>query len=240
VKSVPLIAAEWTVTAAVPVDVSVTGSVDVAPIARLPKLKLAGLTVSCGVLAFVPVPLKFTDTRVCLAALLRMTSVPASALAVVGANFTLSVTVCRGFSVTGNVAPDTLKLEPPPTAAESIVTGPVPVEVSVNGSVALDPIVTLPKLRFAWLTVSCGLAAATPVLVRLTVVVALADELLLIVNVPVIAPATVGAACTWSVAVCFGLSVSGKIAPETVNPVPLIVAELIVTAAVPVEVSVIG
>jgi hypothetical protein len=36
-----------------------------------------------------------------------------------------------------------------------------------------------------------------------------------------------------------GLSVSGKLAPETVNPLPLTAAALTVTAAVPVELSVI-
>jgi hypothetical protein len=35
-----------------------------------------------------------------------------------------------------------------------------------------------------------------------------------------------------------GFNVSGKVAPETVNPLPLTVAEFTVTAAVPVEVSV--
>jgi hypothetical protein len=34
------------------------------------------------------------------------------------------------------------------------------------------------------------------------------------------------------------LSVSGKLAPEIVNPLPLTAAELTVTAAVPVEVNV--
>jgi hypothetical protein len=42
-----------------------------------------------------------------------------------------------------------------------------------------------------------------------------------------------------SVAVWLGLSVSGKLAPETEKPVPVSVAELMVTAAVPVADSVI-
>jgi hypothetical protein len=80
--------------------------------------------------------------------------------------------------------------------------------------------------------------ATTPVLLRLTVAVAFVEELLLMVNVPVTAPVVFGADRTFSVTVCFGLRVSGKVAPDTVNPVPLIVAELTVTAPVPVEVSV--
>ena len=37
-----------------------------------------------------------------------------------------------------------------------------------------------------------------------------------------------------------GLRVSGKVAPEKLKPVPLMVAELMVTAAVPLEVRVTG
>jgi hypothetical protein len=64
------------------------------------------------------------------------------------------------------------------------------------------------------------------------------DELLVTVNCPVAAPAVVGSNATLNVAVWFGLNVSGKLAPETVNPVPLAVAALTVTDAVPVDVSV--
>jgi hypothetical protein len=38
-----------------------------------------------------------------------------------------------------------------------------------------------------------------------------------------------------SVAVWLGLNVTGKVAPETVNPVPMTVTKLTVTAAFPVE-----
>ena len=60
VNSVPLVVAEWIVTALVPVDVSVTGSVEMVPTVRLPKLRLAGLTdkVAVPVAAFAtPAPL---------------------------------------------------------------------------------------------------------------------------------------------------------------------------------------
>ncbi len=64
------------------------------------------------------------------------------------------------------------------------------------------------------------------------------EELLVIVNCPVTAPAVVGSNCTVSVAVWLGVKVSGKVAPETVKPVPITVAALTVTDAVPVEVKI--
>ena len=72
------------------------------------------------------------------------------------------------------------------------------------------------------------------------VAVLLVEELLLIVSTPVTAPVVVGANCISSVTLCFGFSVSGKSAPEMVKPAPVTVAELIVTASVPVDVSVTG
>jgi hypothetical protein len=79
----------------------------------------------------------------------------------------------------------------------------------------------------------------TPVPLRLIAAALLVDELLTMVSVPLAAPAAVGSNCTVSVAVWFMFSVSGKLAPETEKPVPVRVAELMVTAAVPVEDSVI-
>ena len=95
----------------------------------------------------------------------------------------------------GNIAPDTVN----PAlliVVEPIVNGAVPVEVTVTGNVAVDPTVTLPKLRLFGLTVSCGLPRARPVLVRLIVIVGLAEALLLTVSVPVIAPILRAAART--------------------------------------------
>ena len=60
------------------------------------------------------------------------------------------------------------------------------------------------------------------------------------VSSPVAAPAAVGSNCTTRVTARFGFKVTGKVAPEIVKPVPLNVAELTVTGAVPVEVSATG
>jgi hypothetical protein len=79
------------------------------------------------------------------------------------------------------------------------------------------------------------LNTGVPLPVRLITVEVPLDELLVKVNVPVSAPAVVRSNFTVSVAVEFGLRVSGKVAPEKVKPDPAIVAALMVTATVPVE-----
>jgi hypothetical protein len=64
------------------------------------------------------------------------------------------------------------------------------------------------------------------------------DESLLIVICPLAFPVEVGRNCTCSAIDCVGVSVTGKLPPTIVKPVPEIVAELTVTGAVPVDVSV--
>jgi hypothetical protein len=51
-------------------------------------------------------------------------------------------------------------------------------------------------------------------------------------------PAEVGRNCTCSVTACVGFSVTGRLPPTIVKPVPVIAAVFTVTGAVPVEVSV--
>ena len=75
---------------------------------------------------------------------------------------------------------------------------------------------------------------------RLIATVLLVDELLWMVSSPVAAPAAVGSNCTSRVTAKLGFKVTGNVAPEIVKPVPLNVAELTVTGAVPVEVNVTG
>jgi hypothetical protein len=64
-------------------------------------------------------------------------------------------------------------------------------------------------------------------------------EVLVIVSVPVAAPVLVGFNCTFRVNDWPELRVTGKLAPETENPLPTRMAELTVTGRVPAEVSVI-
>ena len=86
VKAAPLIEAELTVTAEVPVDVSVTDCVAGEFTVTLPKLKLAVLTDSCGSAATVPVPLRDTTVALPLVELLVMVSCPVAAPVAVGLN----------------------------------------------------------------------------------------------------------------------------------------------------------
>ena len=236
-KPVPLIAAAVTFTGDVPVDVNITDCVPVEPTATFPKFTLPGLTVNCGVVAAVPVPLKLTAVVPPLDELLLTFNLPVAAPAAVGLNCTLNVTVCFGLSVTGRLAPE--RLNPPPLIVAAVIfTGDVPVDVSVTVCVPVEPTATFPKLTAPGLTASCGVVAAVPVPLKVTAVVAPEDELLLTTNLPVAAPAAVGLNCTFRVTACFEFSVNGKLAPLNVKPLPLIDAAVTFTGPVPVDISV--
>ena len=141
--------------------------------------------------------------------------------------------------MTGKVAPDIVK-PIPVNVAELMVTGAVPLELSVTGSVVGVFTVTLPNAKLAGLMLNCGFGTtvAVPVPLRLTTAVLLVDESLWIVSCPEAAPVVAGSNCTFRVTDRPGFKVSGNVAPDTVKPVPVKVDELMVTGAVPVEVSV--
>jgi hypothetical protein len=82
----------------------------------------------------------------------------------------------------------------PVNAAELMVRGAVPLEVSVTGNVVGVFNVTLPNARLAGLMVNCGFGTivAVPVPLRLTTAVLFVDESLWIVNCPEAAPVVVG------------------------------------------------
>ena len=115
-------------------EVNVTGCVDAVFTVTSPNVRLAALSVNCGLAAAVPVPLRLTTAVLLVDESLWIVSWPEAAPVVVGSNCTFSVTDWPGFKVTGNVAPDIVK---PVTvsAAELMVTGAVPVEVNVTGCV---------------------------------------------------------------------------------------------------------
>ena len=245
VKPFPLGAAELIVTGAVPVEVNVRGSLDGVFTVTLPNVRLAALSVNCGLATAVPVPLRLTTAVLLVEELLWIVNCPDAAPVAVGSNCTFSVTDWLGFKVTGNVAPDMVK-PVPVSAAELIVTGAIPVEVRVTGCVDAVFTDTLPNVRLAVLSVNCGLASAVPVPLsvpvpfRLTTAVLLVDELLWIVSWPDAAPVVAGSNCTFSVTDWLGFKVTGNVPPDSLKPVPLTVAELIVTGAVPVELNVTG
>jgi hypothetical protein len=66
----------------------------------------------------------------------------------------------------------------------------------------------------------------------------LVEDVLVMVNVPVAAPGTVGSNSIPTVAVWPEVSVSGNVGPEGVKPVPVSVTELTVTDPVPEEVKI--
>src|SRR5882757_10167056 len=153
VKPAPEMAAEFTVTGDVPVDVSVNDCVVEVFTVTLPKLRLAALIVSCGLGAVMLVPLKVTTAVLPVDESLLIESCPVAAPVAVGSNCTCSVIDCVGFNVTGKLPPTMVK-PAPEIAAEFTVTGDVPVDVSVNDCVVEVFTVTLPKLRPAALIVS--------------------------------------------------------------------------------------
>jgi hypothetical protein len=87
----------------------------------------------------------------------------------------------------------------PEIAAELIVTGDVPVDVTVNDSGVEVLTVTLPKLRLAALTANCGLGALVLVPLKTTTSVEPVDESLSMVSWPLAVPVAVGLNWTCSV-----------------------------------------
>ena len=85
-KPAPVITAEFTVTGAVPVEVSVSGCVVAVFTVTLPKLKVPALTANCGLAAAVLVPLAVTIAVLPVDELLLMTISPLAAPVVVGSN----------------------------------------------------------------------------------------------------------------------------------------------------------
>ena len=86
-----------------------------------------------------------------------------------------------------------------------------------------------PQVRSTAYVVLC------PVPLSAIVAVPPVPALLTSVTVPVFVPVVVGSKPMFSVADCPGFSVAGKLRPEMLNPVPATDPELIVSAAVPVE-----
>ncbi len=123
--------------------------------------------------------------------MLLIVRLPESDPLAVGANCTVSVCACFGFSVTGKLPP-TREKPVPETDPEFTVTADVPDDVTVSDCVAEEFTVTLPKLNEVALNVNCGFAAVAVPLKDTVVVLPLA-ELLLIVRLPVSDPLAVGA-----------------------------------------------
>jgi hypothetical protein len=155
----------------------------------------------------------------------------------VGLNCTCTVTDCVGFSVIGKLCPS-IANSAPLIAAKVTVTGELPVDVRVRACVAAVFTITLPKFNLTVLTASSGFGAAVPVPLREMTVVPPVDELLLIVNSPLIEPVDAGSNWTRKIIDCPGLNVAGRLPPTRMKPAPITIGESTATDAVPVEVSV--
>ena len=118
--------------------------------------------------------------------------------------------------MTGSVAPTMLNVAPV-MAAEFTVTGEAPEDLSVTDCVAEELTLTLPKLRVEALRVNCGLAAAVPVPLNVTVAVLPLVELLLMVSFPEAAAAAVGRNFSCKVTDWFGDSVTGTLPATMVS-----------------------
>ena len=173
----PEMAAEFTVTAEVPVELSTNDIALAVFTVTLPKARLVGLTVNCGFVAAVPVPLRETVAVPPVVELLLTVIFPVAAPETVGLNCTCNVTACLGCNVAGSV-PLMIVKPVPDIAAELTVTAEVPVEVSTSDIALAVFTVTLPKARLVVLTVNCGFVAAVPVPLSATVAVLPLVELL--------------------------------------------------------------
>jgi len=234
---VPAIESELTVTAEEPVELRVSESSSGDPSDTLPKLRLVALSARMGFATAAPVPVTGTTAVAPVVELLLMVNVPVTAPAVVGAKLTDRVSDCPGARVAGS--PVVGREKPVPVMeAELTVTAEVPVELNVSVSDFEDPSATLPKGRVFALSANVGSAGTVPVPLSVTTEELPVVELLLMVNVPVTAPAVAGANLTDSVSVCPGDRVAANPVVGRENPVPVMEAELTVTAEVPVELNV--
>jgi hypothetical protein len=221
-KPDPLRASALTVTDADPVEDKTRVCVCGAPTGTLVKLTLAGLTVKTGVDA-PRASAKACDTPFAVA--VSVTAVVVLTEETVAVNPALNepaATVTDAGTVTTELLLDRLTANPPVGAAAFSETVQLSVPVAViTEFVQVNPVST-----------------GTAVPLRPTTVEVPVEELLVNASDPVEEPAAVGLNCTVRIADCVGFNVSGKVAPETVKPDPLMASVLIVTDPVPVEESV--
>jgi hypothetical protein len=164
-----------------------------------------------------------------LEALLTTESVPVTLPADLGLK--LTVTFVDWFGV--KFTPDpSLTVKPVPlTATFETSTFELPVLVSFTTCELVPPIVTLPKLKLVALEASV-IVAATPVAVIVTCC-GEPGELLAIEIVPVWLPVVVGAKPAVKLTLPPGGKVDGSESPETLKPLPLVLAADTVKLDVP-------
>ena len=143
VKPPPVTVSPVICTAACPEFVNVTGSVALLPSATPPKLKLAGLSVSCPTAVAEPVPVNAIAAGE-VGSLLVIEILPVSFCAAVGEYVAVSVADWPAVIVFGVVTPDTPKVAPETVMTETVRSA-LPVLLKVTAEVLLAPVVTFPK-----------------------------------------------------------------------------------------------
>lgn len=206
--------------------VNVSCRLELLPTNTVPKLKLEGLAPS--VPGVTPDPLNGT-LRVGFEASLVMATFPLTDPLVCGANCTLNVFDCPAERVVGKLKP--LNVYPLPLALAWLIVTLVPPEfVRVAESVWLVPVWTLPKERLeGFETSDPGVTAVAESRILSVGFVASLARLML----PLTVPATCGAKVTVKLWLCPAARVSGNASPLALNPVPIVVAWLIVTMVPP-------
>jgi hypothetical protein len=221
-KPVPEIESELIVTATVPLDVTVTDFVTAVPTDTLPNDSDVAFRVRAGVAAL--------SCRETACEVLPVVAVSVTDCALVTeAAFAVNVAVAApaGTDTLAGTVTTLLLL------ARETLTPPVgadPDKLTVHES-ASDPVIVL-LLQPTALTFG---NTDEPVALRLTIA---AGALLEMVNCPLAVFAVVGSNWTVNTIDCPGFRVAGKVPPETENPEPEIESELIVTARVPMDVTV--
>ena len=186
------------------------------PTFTLPKLRVAGFTVSCPAEEEVPVPDNGMETFG-LVASLTTARLPAPAPTAGGAKRTVTVALCPAARLKGKVVP--LVLKPVPEAVTWVIwIDPWLAEfLRVTDDVAVLPTSTLPKATEVGLAVSC--ATLTPDPESGTVRFG-SEALLSIATLPAALPDAVGVKLTFSVTCCPADKVIGMVAPLALNPAP--------------------
>ena len=222
VKPDPAREAALMVTRVAPVDVRVTGCDAVVFTGRMPKSRLLVLMPSDDIAAF-NCRAKHLETPFALAVSVAVCAVLTdAAVAVNTALVAPDATVTAAGSVTAALLLERFTINPPLGAAAFSVT----VQTSVP-----DPV------REA-LVQETALTTGMPVPLRLIAEMGLVEELLEMVSCPTADPEAAGLNCTPSVTAWAGFNVTGNVAPDTVKPVPVSAAELMVSGVLPVDVRV--
>jgi hypothetical protein len=216
-----------------PVLVRVSDKLVLLPTWTLPNARLAGFAVNFP--GATPVPesgiarLGFEPFEVTFI-------LPLAAPLAIGEKATVNEVLWPALSVKGNVKP--LRLNPLPLAVAAEIVRLVPPElVSVPVKDFEVPTWMLPKLKLDGFDTTCPVATPIPESGTESVGLLALDVM---TRVPLAAPVADGVKIALNVVLCPPLSVTGRLGPVKLNPLPLAVALETVTVLPPVFVTVTG